>query len=148
MGSPIGSLLSVSASTPASIDSTGFGALTYTQVGNIASIPPYGDTSQDVALPADLETGRVTHINGPLDGGEIGPITCHTEDMADAGQDIIRTGSNTNTTHSFKITKPSGDIDYFHGLIANYRPSAREGGGYEGCEFVVRANTVVVTVEA
>lgn len=138
----IGATLGVVASTPATVDASGFGALTYVTCGKIVSFGQTGDTSEDIGVA--LLEGRNVHVNGLKDGGAV-PFAYQYE-LTDAGQVILRAQSNSNTTVSFKITDPDGKIEYFHGVVANVQQNERAAGSYKGQSGEVRINSPVITV--
>lgn len=137
----IGAVIAVSASTPATIDSSGFAALTYTTVGKVVSWGAVGDTSDNIAIP--LLSGRVEHLNGAADGGEIAWAVRYD---TDAGQTILVNNNNNNTTISFKITDPDGKVIYAHGLVANVQDQERNNSNYKGLTGVFRVNSATVRV--
>lgn len=150
MGESISSTLHIAAGAPATIDSTGFEALTWGEVGNIANIGERGDSHANIATPGDLKTGRVSNHKGAADGGEIS-ISCHTEDFDDSGQDTVRTAcaaTGSSSLYSIKVTNPAGDVEYYTGHAANFRRNEKSATSYEGCSFVFRVNQAPVIVEA
>lgn len=138
----IGAVIGCVAATPATVDSTGFAALTYTTIGRITEFGEIGDSAED-ATETTL-AGRTTHVNGALDGGTAAFTVLI--DGSDAGQTILRTNNNTNTTVSFKITDPDGKISYFYGLVANIKDRARSSNTIKGVSGEVRINSAVVLV--
>lgn len=138
----IGATLAVVAATPATVDASGFGALSYVSCGKIISFGQTGDTSEDIGVP--YLAGRNEHVNGIKDGGAL-PFA-FTYDIADAGQIILRAQSNSQTTVSFRITDPDGKIEYFHGVVANIQQNERSSGSYKGQSGEVRVNSAVITV--
>jgi len=144
MASPtsyIGAVIAVSVATPATIDSSGFGALSYTTVGKIVSWGAVGDTSDNIAIP--LLAGRVEHVNGAADGGEI-PFVVRYD--SDAGQTLLVNNSNNNVTVSVKITDPDGKLAYFYGIVANIQDQERNNSNFKGLTGVFRVNSATVRV--
>ena len=139
----IGGTLSVSAAKPATEDASGYGALTWTEVGKVVTIGELGDTAEDITFDL-LKTGRRVHVNGVKDVGDV-PVTVEY-DSSDAGQTIIKNGNNSNTVHSFRITDPDGENWYFYGLIANRSISQREANQYKGLTFVMRGQSGLTVV--
>ena len=137
----IGATIGCVVATPATIDSAGFGALVYTTIGKIASWGEVGDTSNSVDI--DLLDGRVEHVNGAKDGGE---IAFAFRSDTDAGQTILKAQSNGNADVSFKITDPDGAIAYFFGKVANVRDNERSSTNYKGMSGVVRVNSATIRV--
>ncbi|MDZ4393867.1 hypothetical protein [Cypionkella sp.] len=137
----IGAVIAVSVATPATVDASGFNALTYTTVGKIASFGSVGDSSADI--PVELLEGRTEHVNGVKDGGAI-PFAFRSD--TDAGQTLLVNNSNNNVDLSFKITDPDGKIAYFYGKIANVKDNERAPGSYKGLTGEVRVNSATVRV--
>lgn len=138
----VGAVIAVSATSPATEDSSGFAALTYTTVGNATVAPETGDEVADVT--ADLLSGRTKHANGPKDGGARN--IAYIYDASDAGQVIVRANNNTNTACSIKITDPDGKIEYVNGLLANFKRAERVGATGKIESGVIKVNTATVVV--
>jgi hypothetical protein len=138
----IGTLIAVSAATPATVDSAGFGALSWTTVNGVITWGSHGDQSNDIPIPQ--LAGRILHRNGGVDGGEIPFTTMHV--ASDAGQGILRSNANGSTTVSVRRTEPDGQIVYYHGVIANFRANEATNQTYKGNSGVVRVNSAVVIV--
>jgi hypothetical protein len=136
----IGTVVQVSVATPATVDASGFNALTWTTINKIVQWGEVGDQSNDIGI--ECLDGRTEHVNGGKDGGEI-PWTFRT-DTGDAGQAILRNNSNNNTTLSFKITDPDGTIAYYFGLCANARDIERTSSNYKGMTGVIRVNSATI----
>ncbi len=137
----IGATIAVAVATPATIDAAGFGALSYTTVGKIASFGAVGDSSADIAV--ELLDGRTEHVNGVKDGGAI-PFAFRYD--TDAGQAILTTNSNNNVDLSFKVTDPDGKLAYFYGKCANVKDNERAPGSYKGLTGEVRVNSATIRV--
>lgn len=136
----IGSKVSLVAGLPATFDGAGYGDLTFVEVKGIVDIGEIGDQQNDIAI--DTLAGRVEHVNGSSDLGEIS-VSYNFLD-ADAGQVIVRAAAGSNTAHSFKVEDADGKIAFFHGVIANVRDRARSSSEYKGETFVIRGNSAVV----
>lgn len=147
MAESIGSTFSIATGEPATLDQAGYEALTFAEVGNVATIGGTGDTHADITPPPDLKTGRQLHFTGAKDGGEVA-ITIHTEDFADAGQDAVRAANGQRSNFSFKIADPDGNVEYSFGRVVNYRKIEKSATSYEGVEFTVRINSDQTIVEA
>lgn len=137
----IGSVLSISAAAPATYNSAGYAALSWTVVGNVGDIGELGDMSTDVTF--DGLDGRVVHVNGAKDGGSVS-MTIRYE--VDAGLAIIAAQSNSQTDVSIRIVDTDSKIYYLTGKVANYRHRARTSSSWKGFTAELRANTDIVTV--
>jgi hypothetical protein len=138
----IGATIGIVASSPATIDSSGFGALSYTTIGEVVSWGAVGDQTDNISIP--LLNGRVKHVNGAADGGEIAWTVRY--EAADGGQVILNAQNNTQTNCSIKITDPDGKIAYTQGLVANVKDMDRATGNYKGLTGVFRVNTPTIRV--
>lgn len=140
----IGSTLAIVAATPAAEDASGYGALSFIDVGKIVTIGELGDTSEDISFDL-LAGGRRSHANGVKDLGEV-PVALEY-DRGNAGQVIVKAANNGNTTHSFRVTDSDGDTYYFQGLVANLRDLERAANQYKGQTFVIRGQTGITKVD-
>lgn len=142
----IGATVEVAAGKPATIDAAGFGALSFSEIGEILEWGEIGDTSED-STETTLK-GRVMHTNGAVDGGTSDFTFLRSKDSSDTGQALLIAKNNTNDDVSFKITDPDGEISYFHGKVANVRDRARSASTQKGMTGQARINCAVVRVAA
>ncbi len=140
----IGSTLSIVSGAPSTEDQSGYEAQTHIEVGKVLSIGEVGDSSEDVTINL-LKTGRIEHVNGVKDLGEIAVAINY--DRADAGLAILEAANNTNTTHSAKITDTDGDDYYFQCVIANLKTVPRSPSASKGMTFVLRGQTGITKVD-
>lgn len=116
-----GTLFAISASSAATIDSAGFGALSYTTVGEITDIAEIGaDTA--VVNHNPLATGITEKFKGFTNYGS--SSVSFARDTTDAGQILLNsgaTGANKNLQHAIRITYQDGSIDYFHAKIFSFK---------------------------
>lgn len=137
----IGATIAVAAGKPATTDAAGFAALSYSTVGEIQQFGAIGDTSAAIEV-GDLAAGRISRINGAVDGGE-NEFSFSYED-ADAGQVILRNNSNTNNDVSCRVTDPDGQIAYFFGRVANVRDKERTMDTDKGMTGTFRINSPII----
>jgi hypothetical protein len=136
-----GTTLAVVVASPATIDVAGFAALSWTAtLPDLIDITELGDTSQDIPIP--YLSGRVSHVNGAVDAGEV-TIT-YAWETSNAAQVILRANANNNTAVSVRVTDPDGRIAYFSGVVANVRDVARNNTAYKGQTAVFRVRTPFV----
>jgi hypothetical protein len=113
----LGTVISVSAGAPATKDATGYGALTYTEVGELTS---FGDISDSFSVQTAmlLKDGFEKKAKGGRSIGEIamealGGVT------ADAGYAILKTNHEAPRDQvTLKIVDGGGDIAYLHGFVS------------------------------
>jgi hypothetical protein len=94
----------------ATVDAAGFGAKTYTKIGEVSNIGDFGLTYNEVKFN-DIGTRLTRKLRGSLDAGS------QTIEMAysptDAGQIQLRTAFGTDNSWAFKIVMQDGSIFYY-----------------------------------
>lgn len=118
-----GTLIGASSPLPATIDSTGYAALTMTDVGFVVDIGEIGAVFADVTSYR-LSGRDVYHLKGSRDWNET-PITVDNE-RTDAGQVILRDhhdGTKIDDPVAIKITHQNGDVEYFQVLVYSFTSS-------------------------
>jgi hypothetical protein len=136
-----GTAVAIVAATPATIDVAGFAALSWTaSITGLVSITEIGDTSTDIPIP--YLVGRVSHVNGAVDGGEV--TLTYAWETSDPGQVILRNNQNNNVQVSLRVTDPDGRIAYFSGVVASVRDFSRTNSDYKGQTAVIRVRTATV----
>ncbi|MDV4167817.1 hypothetical protein [Rhodovulum sp. FJ3] len=139
----IGGKMSIASGKPATLDATGFAALSYTQIKGVLNIPENGDTAEDVSEPT-LEDGRTEHFYGTKDGGGIDVPLKYIE--GDAGQALILPGvdRDVNAVWSFKIEDSDGTITYKYGRIGPVRRRERSSNAFKGFIMPIMFNSAEV----
>lgn len=112
-----GTIVSVSAGVPATYDSTGFAALSYTAVGEVSNLGDTGRTYEDVSYNTLGERGTV-HLKGTFDEPET--TFEMIADRSDAGQIIVKSASTSDADFAFKVAYQNGDVDYFQGKVFSF----------------------------
>ena len=118
--SAVGTTLSVVLGEPATYDSTGFAALSYTEVGEVSEIGEFGGSSEVLTF-TPIKTGVIQKAIGPTNYGTIG--LQYARNASDAGVIILKAGfdgANRDAEHSFKVTYPDTSVEYFTGKIASH----------------------------
>lgn len=144
-----GTCLSVSAAAPATHDSAGFAALTWTQVGELESIGEFKINHATVTF-ANLCTGKTSVKKGAEDAVTVPVVVALDRD--DAGQTLLTTARKSLTLiYSFKILEANGDIVYFRAQVMSEVITGGAGvndvkkGGYDlGVQAPATGDTAVV----
>ena len=121
----IGTILSVSASLPATEDVAGYGALTFTEVTGVATVPELG-AEYEVVRHVDVKDGITRKGHGAVDYG--GGTVVYRVVESDAGQGILETAMDGKDTISFQVERPSGLLEYFQGIVTRNRTSEASSG--------------------
>ncbi|PTQ12959.1 hypothetical protein CLG96_02110 [Sphingomonas oleivorans] len=130
-----GTTIAISAAAPATQDSTGYAALTYTEIGGIEQIGTIGATTNKVEFQP-LNGPKEKH-KGSTDYGSLQPALAHSD--TDAGQTLLRTAADpaNNALYSFKVTYPGGEKRYFQGRVFGYPENVG------GADSIIMANPTI-----
>lgn len=139
-----GTTLAVSASTPATYDAVGFGALTFTDVAEVTEMGEYG-AQYEVVTHNPLGTGRTIKRKGTVNDGQMSMQL--GRDPSDAGQAILIAGVDgltKNDVHSFQVTLQDGTIQYFTGQIYSYTTNVGASNNIVGASVTVELDNQIV----
>ncbi|WP_157057550.1 hypothetical protein [Loktanella sp. 3ANDIMAR09] len=120
----IGGFLSASAAAPATYDSTGYAALTWSDVTQASEIPEFGPEHSPVTF-TPLKTGIVDKFHGELNYGSF--TVPGALDADDAGQGILKAALASKDEISFRETRSDGSIRYFSGKVMSFRTGQSVG---------------------
>lgn len=120
-----GSKIYISAGVPATIDSAGFGALTYTEIKDVTDLGAVGP-----------KVGNVTHV--PVSESVTYKFKTITDNgsmalkgarvTTDAGQTLLIAAVASFATYAFKVVLQNGAIIYFQGLADSYNTTIGTAG--------------------
>jgi len=112
-----GTTIGVVSGAPATFDQAGFGALTFTAIGEITSAGEFG-RQYNLVTHNPLDSRETIKRKGSFNSGtlalEMGRVP------ADVGQVVLVAGADSDTSHSFEVTLQDGTILYFTGQIMSY----------------------------
>jgi len=109
--------ISVSASLPATYDAAGYGALTFTAVGQVTDWTAGGQV-YNVVTSNPIAQRSTDKYKGTFNNGA-DSITVNRDDD-DAGQLIILAALTDDADYSFEVTYQDGTIDYFTGKVVSF----------------------------
>lgn len=113
-----GSTLGVSASTPATFNVAGYGALTFSTVGEITDFGEFGREYNLVTHNPVGDRGTVK-LKGSFNEGQM-QMTLGL-DTDDAGQIVLKAAVNSDDNYSFKLTTQNGDVYYFQAQVMSFK---------------------------
>lgn len=141
-----GTLYAVSAAVPATYDSAGFLALTWTDVAEVTDMGEYGAT-YEVVSHNPLATRRTIKRKGTVNDGA---LTMQLgRDPADAGQALLIAGVDgaaRDVVHSHRVTLQDGTIQYVTGQIFSYTTNVGSSNQIVGAAVMVELDNVIVEV--
>lgn len=131
-----GTTLAISAGTPSTYDSSGFGALSWTTVGEVTDLGEYGRVYA-LVTHNPLASRATEKFKGSYNDGSISMQIA--EDTSDAGQIIIDAAVDSDNNYAFRITAQDSDIDYFQAKVMSKTVSV-------GSVDQIRSSTVQVEI--
>ena len=114
IGTVAGTSIGISASTPATFDAAGYGALTFTTVGNIEDGGEHGREYAEVTFNP-IDTRGTRKYKGSFNEGS--KTLSIAYDGADAGMVLLKAALASDSDYSFEVSYPNGDIDYFQAKV-------------------------------
>ena len=112
-----GTVIAVSAGSPATYDSTGFGALTWTDISEIVNVGEFGK-SFNLVTHNPIDNRRTVKKKGSYNNGQV-PLQLG-QDLTDAGQALLETASDSDADYAFKVTLQNGAIRYFVAQVMGF----------------------------
>ncbi len=141
----VGTIMSIAVGAPATYNTAGFAAKSFTEIGEITEIPEFGG-SATVTENTPLKTGVVNKLIGSINYGTMQVPFAKVDDAGQAAVAAGFDGANARATHSFKISDPNGDAIYFTGKIsANTLTFSDANSVYNGSFTVELTNALIQT---
>lgn len=141
----VGTQIFVVAAEPATYDTAGFAALSYTEVGEVENLGEFGGTSS-ITNFTPLATGVVKKRKGSIDYGTITASIGRL--VGDAGQGVLKLGFDgaaKYTVHSFKIVSSDGAIAYFTGVISSFTKSVNDANSVNMVNCNIELDNTVIS---
>jgi hypothetical protein len=147
--SSVGTIVSVSATAPATYDATGFAALTWSACGELADLPAFGAEAA-LATHTPLKTGIVAKRRGSLNYGSVTLTMALSE--TDAGQVILQTkgsaAAGASALVSVKVALVNGDIQYFTAQVMSFKTNVGNADAITMAEVTLEIDNSVVKVSS
>jgi hypothetical protein len=112
-----GTQLFISASAPATYNSVGFAALTWTEIGEVSEMGEFGRQYNLVTFNT-LGDRRTVKRKGSYNDGTIACQMARVPD--DAGQTIITAAVDSDSSYSIKIVLQDGTVFYTSAQVMSY----------------------------
>jgi hypothetical protein len=116
-----GAKLSITASLPATETDSGYGALSYTEIGEVIDIPEYGKTYNPVTY-IPLADRKVRKLKGSYNTGSV--TVALARDPDDAGQLLAQAALDSDNNYSFELEYSDGSVQYFQAKVMSYTSGA------------------------
>lgn len=145
--SSVGTVVSVSANAPATYNSAGFAALTWSPCGELAELPAFGAEAA-LATHTPLATGIVAKRRGSLNYGSVA-LTMAVSDT-DTGQTVLQdsaeAAAGTDAQVSVKVLLVNGEIQYFTAQVMSYKVNVGNADAITMAEVTLEIDNSVVKV--
>ena len=145
--SSVGTAVSVSNAAPATYNSTGFAALTWSLVGELAELPAFGAEAA-LATHTPLKTGIVAKRRGSLNYGSVALTMAVSDD--DTGQTVLQdaaeAAAGTDAQVSVKVVLVNGEVQYFTAQVMSYKVNVGNADAITMAEVTLEIDNSVVKV--
>lgn len=113
-----GSVIALSAGTPATFDATGYAALTFTDLGEVTDLGEFG---REYALVTHNPVGSRGTVKKKGSFNEGSMAMSLGLDTDDAGQILAKAASQSDADYSFELTTQNGDVYYFQAQVMTFK---------------------------
>ena len=137
LGTVAGTKIGISAVLPATYNVAGFGALTFTKIGNIEDGGEHGREYAEVTFNP-IDTRSIRKFKGSFNEGDKTLSIGYNSD--DAGMILLKAALNSDNNYAFEVRYPDGDIDYF---VAKVRKLTKATGGVDS----IRTASVILSID-
>ena len=118
--SAAGASIGISSSAPATFNEAGYGALTFTNIGEVTDLGEFG-REYNLITHNPIDTRATKKLKGSYNEGQISMTV--GLDTADAGQNLAKTASQSDADYYFKITMQNGVMYYFPAKVMSFKRS-------------------------
>lgn len=137
-----GTVLSVTATAPATYDNAGFTALTFTPVAELIDLGSFGKKYNLVTF-TPLGDRKVVKRKGSYNNGTLALKLGSSP--TDAGQIAMQTGSTSDSSYSFRVVTQSGSTFYFTGQIMDWTLAVGSVDTIMGADCNIEIDNDIVT---
>lgn len=116
-----GTTIGISAAAPATFNAAGYGALTFSNIGEITDGGEHGREYALVTHQPIASRGTQKYKGSFNEGSKTLQLA---RDESDAGQVIAQAALLSDGDYSFKVTYQGGVIDYFRAKVMSFKTSA------------------------
>jgi hypothetical protein len=138
-----GTTVAISASLPATYDAAGFGALTFTTIGEITDAGEYGK-EYNLVTHNPLADRKTYKRKGSYNNGSMTLQMGRVPD--DAGQVLLLAAQDSDNSYSFEVTLQDGTVNYFTGQVMSYRTSIGSVDQITSASVTVEVDSDIVEV--
>lgn len=116
--SAAGASIGISAAAPATFTEAGYGALTFTNIGEVTDLGEFG-REYNLITHNPIDTRATKKLKGSYNEGQIALTVALDTD--DAGQNLAKTASTSDADYYFKVTMQNGTAYYFPSKVMTFK---------------------------
>jgi hypothetical protein len=137
-----GATIAISAGVPATIDSTGFGALSYTAIPDVTDLGMVGPEAS-IILHSPLAENVTYKVKGPTNNGAM-DMKGAKPTSVNAGHTLLQAAVVSPNSYAIKITMVNGALIYFQTKVTSYKTNIGNNGQLVGFESKLEVDGSVV----
>lgn len=137
-----GATIAISAGVPATTDSTGFGALSYTVIKDITDLGMVGPEAS-IILHSPLNESVTYKVKGPTNNGAM-DIKGAKPTSADPGHLLLVQAVASPNSYAIKITLVNGALIYFQTKVTSYKTNVGNNGQLVAMESKLEVDGAVI----
>ena len=145
--SSVGTVVSVSANAPATYNSAGFSALSWSACGELAELPSFGAEAA-LATHTPLATGIVAKRRGSLNYGSVALTMAVSDD--DTGQTVLQdaaeAAAGADAQVSVRVVLVNGETQYFTAQVMSYKVNVGNADAITMAEVTLEIDNSIVKV--
>lgn len=140
-----GATLSISSSLPATENESGYGAVSYTPIGEVTDIPEFGK-QYALVTHNPIATRKTNKIKGSYNSGSV--TLALARDPADDGQVVAQAALDSDANYAFELEFGDGSIQYFQAKVMSYTTGTGTVDSIVASSIQLEIDTDVVEVDA
>lgn len=142
-----GTVLSLTATTPATYDEAGFTGvgMTYTDVGEIVDMGSWG-REYNLVTHNPIGDRRTVKLKGSYNDGQVQLQL--GRDLSDAGQTLLQTALNDDSDYYIKVAFQDGSVQYFAAKVMSYTTDAGNVDQVTGATVSIEISNDIIEVAA
>lgn len=110
-----GARIYLSAAAPTTLDAAGYGALSYTEVGEVIDMGEISGDNFNTASYTPLNNRREQVRKGSISAGSQEIVMARSE--SDAGQALLKAAAASDSQYSVKVSLQDGTLYYYRALV-------------------------------
>lgn len=136
-----GSTVSISTTLPATYDVAGFGALTFTAIGEVTDVSEFG-REYNLVTHIPIANRVAKKFKGSYNNGNI--TLQFGRDMSNAGQTALKAAASSDNSYSIRIVLQDGTNIYFTGQVMSFKTTLGNADSITGGSATVEIDNDII----